>query len=205
MIISVPDVASHAPDIAFDVQHFNYNKELDQYTCPANELLTTSDRWYNKASGKTMNRVKHYKTKSCLTCSLFEKCTRNKSGRFIERSEHMNLIDANKKRYAKNMDIYRKRQSIVEHPFGIIKRQWGFYYITTKRGIKRASADVGLMCVAFNLRRYMTIVDKNEFKKFLQELAFVFLSLWLFLKVKRLVLSTSFLPNPNYRFFKRVA
>jgi len=35
VIVAVPDAASHAPDIAFDVQHFNYNKELDQYKCPA--------------------------------------------------------------------------------------------------------------------------------------------------------------------------
>jgi len=177
VIVAVPDVASHAPDIAFDVQHFNYNKELDQYTCPANELLTTNGRWYNKASGKTMNRVKHYKTKSCLTCSLFEKCTRNKSGRFIERSEHMDLIDANRKRYAKNMDTYRKRQAIVEHPFGIIKRQWDFYYIMTKKSMNSASADVGLIFTCYNLRRIFNLVDQNELKKYLKELDFYFLVL----------------------------
>ena len=33
----------------------------------------------------------------------------------------MGLIDANKKRLAENMQTYRKRQAIVEHPFGIIK------------------------------------------------------------------------------------
>ena len=44
--------------------------------------------------------------------------------------------------------------------------------ITTKRSMKRASADVGLMFVAFNVRRMMNIVDKKAFKKFLQELAF---------------------------------
>jgi len=44
----------------------------------------------------------------------------------------------------------------------------------TKKGIKRASADVGLMFTAFNLRRMMNINDKNEFKKFLKELALIF-------------------------------
>jgi len=62
--------------------------------------------------------------------------------------------------------------TIVEHPYGIIKRQWGFYYITTKRSMKRASADIGLMFVAFYVRRLMNIIDKKAFKKFLQELAF---------------------------------
>lgn len=175
VLVAFPDVASHAPDISFDVEHFNYNKELDEYTCPAGELLTTNGRWYNKASGKTINKVKHYKTKACLTCSLFERCTRNKTGRFIERSEHMDLIDDNKKRMQKNMEIYRKRQAIVEHPFGVIKRQWDFYYIMTKKSMKHASADVGLIFTAYNLRRIFNLVGQNELKKYLKGIASLFL------------------------------
>jgi hypothetical protein len=41
------------------------------------------------------------------------------------------------------MELYRKRQTIVEHPFGVIKRQWDFYYVMIKKTINRASADVG--------------------------------------------------------------
>jgi hypothetical protein len=36
--------------------------------------------------------------------------------------------------------------------------------------MKRASADVGLMFVAYNLSRLVNIIDKNVFMKFLQEL-----------------------------------
>jgi hypothetical protein len=28
--------------MAFDVEHFRYNKENDTYSCPANEILTTN-------------------------------------------------------------------------------------------------------------------------------------------------------------------
>jgi hypothetical protein len=196
VIVAAPDVASHAPDVSFDVEHFNYNKERDEYTCPAGELLTTNGRWYNKASGKTINRVKHYKTKACLTCTLFEKCTRNKTGRFIERSEHMDLIDANKKRLQQNMELYRKRQAIVEHPFGVIKRQWDFYYIITKKSIKHASADVGLIFTCYNLRRIMNLVDKNQLKKFLRELASCFLVLMSYFKPLRSI----FFPRTHQSF-----
>src|SRR5690606_40478298 len=133
--------------------------------------LTTNGRWYNKASGKTINRVKHYKTKACLNCTLFERCTRNKTGRFIERSEHMDLIDANKKRMQENMEVYRKRQAIVEHPFGVIKRQWDFYYVMTKKTMKHASSDVGLIFTSYNLRRIFNLIDQNLLKKFLKELS----------------------------------
>lgn len=175
VIVAFPDVASHAPDIAFDVEHFQYNKQLDEYTCPAGNKLTSNGRWYNKSHGKTINRIKHYKTKECLTCAYFEKCTKNKAGRLIERTEHMDLIDANKKRLAKNMELYRKRQAIVEHPFGIIKRQWDFYYIMTKKSIKHATADVGLIFTCFNLRRIFNILDQNILKKYLKDLlSFIF-------------------------------
>jgi hypothetical protein len=144
VIVAYPKTSSHAPDIAYDVEHFAYDKTKDEYTCPAGQILSTNGRWYNKKNGKTTNRVKHYKTKSCLSCAHFKRCTINKKGRLIERSEHMDLIDENKKRLRENQELYRKRQAIVEHPFGTIKRQWDFYYIMTKKTLKHATADVGL-------------------------------------------------------------
>ncbi len=174
VIVAYPGVASHAPDMAFDVEHFNYDKTQDQYTCPAGKQLTTNGRWYRKASGKTINHVKHYKTKACLSCELFVRCTKNKAGRLIERTEHMDLIDANKRRLNEDMVRYRKRQAIVEHPYGVIKRQWGFNYIMTKKTINHASADIGLICTAYNLRRLFNILDINALKKFLRELCLIF-------------------------------
>lgn len=182
VIVAFPDVASHAPDLAFDVEHFDYNIDIDQYTCPAGQVLTTNGRWYNKASGKTMNRMKHYKTKVCLTCPLFQSCTTKKKGRLIERSEHQNLIDANKNRLNENMELYRRRQAIVEHPFGVIKRQWDFYYIMTKKTIKHAQADVGIIFTAYNLRRIFNIIDKKLLQSYLKELGLLFLAINLLLK-----------------------
>lgn len=169
-MMAIPEVASHAPDIAFDVANFTYDRLLDCYTCPAGEQLVTNSRWYTKKHGKTTNRMKHYKTSSCKSCSFFERCTKNKAGRLIERTEHAEVIEANKQRIELNKDIYRKRQAIVEHPFGIIKRQWGFYYVMTKKTIKHASADVGLIFTAFNLRRMFNIVGYSTLKKYLKEL-----------------------------------
>lgn len=177
VIVAFPAVASHAPDTAFDVEHFDYDKTLDLYTCPAGENLTTNGRWYNKASGKTINKVKHYKTKACLSCQLFQRCTKNKNGRLIERSEHMDLIQANKDRLNHQLNLYRKRQAIVEHPYGVIKRQWDFYYIMTKKTIAHATADVGLIFTAYNLRRIFNILDKNTLKTYLKGFDRYFLAL----------------------------
>ena len=86
----------------------------------------------------------------------------------------MDLIDANKKRIAENLELYRKRQAIVEHPYGVIKRQWDFYYIMTKKTIEHATADVGMIFTAYTLRRIFNIVDRNELKAYLNGLALCF-------------------------------
>jgi hypothetical protein len=67
-----------------------------------------------------------------------------------------------------NLPTYLRRQAIVERPYGIIKRQWGFYYIMTKKTIKRASADVGLMAIAFNLCRIFNILEPEVLERYLK-------------------------------------
>ncbi len=174
IMVAIPEVASHAPDINYDVANFKYDYETDCYTCPQGNTLNTNGKWYNKDRGKSSVKIKQYKTKACIACIVKDLCTKNKDGRMIERSEHAAFIEQNKLNIEANKTTYKKRQAIIEHTYGVIKRQWGFYYITTKKGIKRASADVGLMFVAYNLRRLMNIVDKDVFKKFLKELGFLF-------------------------------
>jgi hypothetical protein len=41
----------------------------------------------------------------------------------------------------------------------------GIYYVITKKGMKRAAADVGCMFVAYNLRRLIKIIDKTAIQK----------------------------------------
>ena len=122
VLVAIPSVASHAPDTAFDVEYFNYDKQTDSYTCPANQSLTTNGSWYEKKNGKSLTKMKHYKTSACLSCEFFKSCTKNARGRLIERSQHADLIYENKVRIENNYEIYRRRQAIVEHPYGVIKR-----------------------------------------------------------------------------------
>ena len=92
VLVAIPSVAAHAPDWAFDVEHFKYDLKTDSFTCPAHQILTTNGNWYSKKNGKSVTQMKHYKTSACLSCELFAKCTKNAKGRLIERSEHADLI-----------------------------------------------------------------------------------------------------------------
>jgi transposase len=189
IMVAVPGIASVAPDQNYNMSHFAYNEADDTYTCPQNKVLTTNGKPYQKSKNRNFYTVKHYKTPACPNCPARALCTINKKGRLIERSEFTPYIEQNKNNIEANTAVYKKRQAIVEHPYGTIKRQWGFYYITTKKGLKRASADVGFMLIAYNLRRLMNILDKNMLTKFLKELVALFSPKTGLLKAIRTVLS----------------
>lgn len=203
VMVAIPGVASFAPDQNYNFDKFIYNALSDTYICPQQQILITSGSWYQKSKQRYIYFVKHYKTNACSSCPALALCTKNKKGRLLERSEYQPYIEQNKKNIETNTDTYKKRQSIVEHPYGIIKRQWGFYYIATKKGLKRASADVGLMFVAYNLRRLINIIDKDLFKKFLAELVLLFLPKTLLVKVFRAKIKhgvlNSFYTMPFYK------
>ncbi len=193
IMVAIPTVASNAPDLHYNMEHFKYDEHSDHYTCPQNHILNTNGTWYKEGKDNNYYLVKHYKTNACKTCPVKALCTRSDRVRLIERSEYTPFIEANKRNIETNTELYKKRQSIVEHPYGTIKRQWGFYYIMTKKGIKRASADVGFMFTVYNLRRIMNIIDKNILIKFLQDLAFLFLRKWVSLNSIIFKMKNSFL------------
>ena len=182
IMVAVPGIAAFAPDHQYNIDKFIYDTNSDTYRCPEQQVLTTNGNWYQKTQ-RYIYFVKHYKTNACSHCASLALCTKNKRGRLLERSEYQSYIEQNKKNIETNNGIYKQRQAIVEHPYGIIKRQWGFYYITTKKGIQRAGADVGLMFTAYNLRRLINIIDKNLLKKFLRNLCLLFFIEMTLLKV----------------------
>lgn len=160
VMVAIPGVSSHAPNPMFDVEKFIYNHKKDQYRCPAGRVLRSNGTWYNNRDKSA--RFKQYKTSACQGCLLRHACTKSDNGRVIQRAENAHLIEQNKERIMANPEIYKRRQAIVEHPFGTIKRQWGFDHIMSKKSLKRASADVGLIFVAYNLKRLMNILNPKQ-------------------------------------------
>jgi len=170
VMVAIPGIASQAPNPAYNVENFSYHQDGDYYVCPEGNELTTPGTWHITRT----YHFKRYTTKACKTCPVKDQCTKAKYGKGIQRSEYQEYINKNKERIEQNQDYYRRRQAIVEHPYGTIKRQWGFSYVLTKKGIQRASADVGLMFTAYNIRRIMNILGKDELEKYLKGLILIF-------------------------------
>lgn len=148
----------------YPLSHFIYYKEGDYYICPDGKKMTPYTGWSHRPNYKS----KIYKTKACANCPVRAECTQNKLGRVIERSEYQDIIDENNLRVRENHDYYKLRQQIIEHPFGVLKRQWGFTY-TLMKGRVNVLSEVNLLMIIYNLRRCMTIFGE-DFKRRLKHL-----------------------------------
>ena len=122
---------------AYYTDKFLYDSANDTYICPQGATLTTNGEWYDKKrKNRTSYQIKRYSTPQCKTCPVKHLCTSAKQGRLIERSQYQEVIDENNKRVDANAALYKKRQQICEHPFGTIKRGWGYNH-TLLRGKKK--------------------------------------------------------------------
>lgn len=171
-MVAIPTVAANAPNHDYNIEYFSHNNESDFYICPKGEKLKTTGTWHIARTYK----FRRYTTKQCLDCKVKNQCSKAKYGKAIQRSEYQEYINRNKERIEQNKDYYRRRQAIVEHPYGTIKRQWGFSYIITKKYINRAQADVGLMFTAYNLRRIINIIGFNSLQEYLKQQILLFLT-----------------------------
>lgn len=175
---------------AYRKEQFSYDEQTDQYTCPAGYQLTSNGNWYQKNNRPLSKpyRVKIYKLPFhvCNACPHKVDCAgqanlnriNRSKGRPIERSEYEDALEQNRERVQLNKDLYRLRQQIVEHPFGTIKRQWGFSY-TLLKGMEKVDGELALIHTCYNLRRSMSIFGvktlierlKTAFSLFLVHLA----------------------------------
>jgi len=122
VMVAVPAIprSSEAPDSAYNVEHFSYNEKDNTYTCPQGEILRTSGTWHKASSGSVFQQ---FRTSACKHCKVRSLCTRSvKNGKIVQRSQQSQVIQNNKQRIEQNKDMYRRRQAIVEHPYGTIKR-----------------------------------------------------------------------------------
>ena len=119
-IVAIPGVpsTSQAPDHAYNYEHFKYNRQAGSYTCPQGQVLCTNGSWYKeKTSAGNIIWFKQYKTMACRNCPVYSHCTRSKDCRVIHRSEFADYHERNRTNTIEKEHLYRRRQSIVEHPY----------------------------------------------------------------------------------------
>ena len=149
----------------FLAESFSYDKAADTYRCPAGAVLTSLGTWHNKKgeANETSYRFKTYRTDACKTCALKNQCTKLPK-RIIQRSEYQDAVDINDNNIKKNPQYYKRRQAICEHPFGSIKRHWGYTH-TLLKGLQKVNGEMNLIMFCYNFMRTKNILG---FDKMLQ-------------------------------------
>jgi len=165
---------------------FSYNKDEDYYICPSGEKMTCGSNYRSRG----FYRSKLYKTKACKVCAIRMTCTQNKAGRVIERSEFQNVIDENNQRVRANPNYYKRRKALIEHPFGTLKRHWGFSY-TLMRGKKNVMSEVNIIMIVYNIKRCISIMGESEFKKRIKALFSHLLSYFSSFKSIQILINTT--------------
>lgn len=144
---------------------FIYDKDKDSYLCPAGEELIRGRT--RKTKGQIIG-FDYHNPKACTNCSVKEQCTKSAKGRTIFRHKDQDFLDTINIQTELNMDKYKQRQMIVEHPFGTIKRGWGAYYFLTKRKVS-VTAEMSLTFLAYNMKRALNILGAKEIIRRLRE------------------------------------
>lgn len=174
----LPKESASNDDDIYPITRFVYDSQANAYTCPAGETLTTNGTWHSHSlRGKTAAfRFQRYNTPACKGCALREKCTKGKAnGRNIDRSEFASFIEQNNQRVHQNPDYYRQRQQLAEHPWGTLKRQWGFDHVLV-RGKTQVLGEISLAFIGYNLMRCVRILKNYDaFKSLLERHIALFL------------------------------
>jgi hypothetical protein len=133
---------------------FRFEKAKDVYLCPAGQELTF------KRQGVELGRtIRYYANRAaCAACPVKARCTENKEGRRITREADEHLMEEMAARLAAEPEKYKLRKQLVEHPFGTLKRGWGFGYFLVK-GLEKVRAEWSLMTLAYNMRRVLNLVS----------------------------------------------
>jgi transposase len=143
-------------------ESFAYDKATDSYTCPAGAVLTSLGTWHNKKgeANETSYRFKTYRTDACKTCPLKTQCTKLPK-RIIHRSEYQDAVDINDNNIKQNPQYYKRRQAICEHPFGTLKRHWGFTH-TLLKGLQKVNGEMNLIMFCYNFMRTQNILGAEK-------------------------------------------
>jgi len=156
----------------YNKHDFVFNKSNNTYTCPQGHTMTPLLKF--KRGVKRRYTVTRFSTDKCVNCPVRNICTDNKLGRFIERPSHQEHVDRNANRTNKYKDYYRRRQAIVEHPFGTLKRQWHMDH-TLVRGKEKVITEYRIAAIAYNLCRSLSILGRDTLITRLKALISAFL------------------------------
>ena len=153
------DTSANTARGLYGKSRFRYDEKQDVYVCPAGAELT-----YRFATYELGRELRYYRASGCKGCALKPQCTRNKANRTITREENEGLMEAMAARMKAQPWKFKLRKTLAEHPYGTIKRWFGYTHFLLK-GLAKVRTEWSLTTLAYNLKRVLNLVS---FEKLMQ-------------------------------------
>lgn len=147
---------------------FEYDKNNDCYICPNNQQLQKKS--FTQKQKDRVNFLYRGTSAMCKSCPLRDKCLPPKTAtKSIYRWEHQPILDKHHKNMKshKAKELIKQRGSIVEHPFGTIKRNLGWEHYLV-RGKEKVSGENALIMFTYNFKRLLNLIGIVLFRELIQ-------------------------------------
>jgi transposase len=152
-LIPKADTSANTARGLYGKSRFRYDETKDVYVCPAGAELTHRFNTYELG-----RELRYYRASGCKGCALKKQCTRNKANRTITREENEGLMEAMAARMKAQPWKFKLRKTLAEHPFGTIKRWFGYTHFLLK-GLVKVRCEWSLTTLAYNLKRVLNLVS----------------------------------------------
>jgi transposase len=152
-MIPKADTSANSARGLYGKSRFRYDEKKDVYVCPAGAELTHRFNTYELG-----RELRYYRASGCKTCALKKQCTRNKANRTITREANEGLMEAMAARMKAQPWKFKLRKTLAEHPFGTIKRWFGYTHFLLK-GLEKVRCEWSLTTLAYNLKRVLNLVS----------------------------------------------
>ncbi len=140
----------------FHRDNMRYDKQQDCFYCPADRALWFRDIRTRKTATGFLNQQRVYECEDCGGCSHAEKCKRGAGHRTVQINRELEKFKAKARENLnseKGIKLRKKRGNEVETPFADFKKNQKFSKFSL-RGIEKVNHEFGLLCLAFNIRKY---------------------------------------------------
>lgn len=162
--IYIPDnrfqIEENGKEKYFSKEKFCYDSINDKYICPENKEVTFHHQQLTKKGVK----IRIYKGTGCSDCTVKNKCTKAEF-RTISKDprEYLQTEMRKKLRSDEGKDIYAKRKTIVEPPFGDWKSNNGFRNFLL-RGKTGAIIESNLFAAVHNMKKILRHLKGGDVK-----------------------------------------
>ncbi|ORC27000.1 hypothetical protein B4O97_19070 [Marispirochaeta aestuarii] len=135
---------------------FQYNAEQDCMVCPEGEKLQFKGEHSRKYRSGRIDYYRTYEGKTCMQCSVRNKCTTSENRTVQINLERLRLNQRAREQLEtpEGRQLYRRRKFEIETVFGQIKGNQQFRRFHGW-GLSAASRDWGIHMIGYNIRRLM--------------------------------------------------